>query len=187
MFLVCVLALLCIGSANTLPTVKSVDLQKYAGLWYQIADYPQSYELNGCSDCVTAKYSINSDQTLGIFNSAQGGTKNCSTSGFAKNLDQAKQGQLKVRFTFIPSFIPDLLLPDYWIVELGPLNAQSLYSWSIVSNPDQTSCYLLARTPSIPDNEIAELKTKLINYGFDLGKLKFTNQDVNKCHYSERM
>jgi apolipoprotein D and lipocalin family protein len=169
-----------------LPTVASLDAQKYAGLWYQIADYPQSYELAGCSDCVTAKYTLNPDKSIGVFNSATG-TKNCSITGSGKNLNPSKPGELKIRFSFIPNFVPDVNLPDYWIVELGPLNAQSLYSWSIVSKPDRKDLYLLSRTPSLPADEISALKTKLINYGFDLGKLKFTNQDVNKCHYSERM
>jgi apolipoprotein D and lipocalin family protein len=159
-----------------LPTASAVDLFKYSGLWYQIADYPQSYELAGCSDCIIAKYTLNPDKTLGVFNSGSG-TRNCSTSGAAKVLDPSKPGRLKVRFSFIPSDVPDSNLPDYWIVELGPLTAQNLYSWSIVSKPDRSTCYLLARTPSLPSDETAALKKKLVDYGFDLQKLKWTNQD----------
>ena len=41
---------------QSLQTVPRVDLQKYAGKWYEIASFPQSFQ-KGCY-CTTAEYTL---------------------------------------------------------------------------------------------------------------------------------
>lgn len=54
------------ASDSTPPTVPSVDLDRYAGLWYEIARYPNGFERN-CTG-VTAEYGLNSDGTVLVTN-----------------------------------------------------------------------------------------------------------------------
>ena len=42
--------------AQSLQTVPNVDLNKYAGKWYEIASYPQRFQ-KGCH-CTTAEYTL---------------------------------------------------------------------------------------------------------------------------------
>jgi apolipoprotein D and lipocalin family protein len=44
------------SSIPSLQTVAQVDLQKYAGKWYEIASIPQSFQ-RGCH-CTTAEYTL---------------------------------------------------------------------------------------------------------------------------------
>ena len=44
------------AQSQTLETVPNVDLNKYAGKWYEIASYPQRFQ-KGCH-CTTAEYTL---------------------------------------------------------------------------------------------------------------------------------
>jgi apolipoprotein D and lipocalin family protein len=43
-------------TSQSLQTVPSVDLNQYAGKWYEIASFPQRFQ-KGCQ-CTTAEYSL---------------------------------------------------------------------------------------------------------------------------------
>jgi len=54
---------------NTKPiAVESIDINKYAGKWYEIAHLPMFFQRN-CVANTTANYSINADKTVGVLNS----------------------------------------------------------------------------------------------------------------------
>lgn len=50
-------------------TVDAVDLTRYAGTWYEIARYPNSFEKN----CIETKatYGLNEDGTVSVVNASQ--------------------------------------------------------------------------------------------------------------------
>ncbi|ANS23129.1 membrane protein, partial [Acinetobacter baumannii PR07] len=43
-------------------------MQKYAGKWYEIAHLPMYFQRK-CIANITAQYSVNADQTIGVLNS----------------------------------------------------------------------------------------------------------------------
>ncbi len=53
-------------------TVSGFDLDRYLGLWYEIARYPFSFE-NGCAG-VTAEYAMKPDGKVRVVNSCREGT-----------------------------------------------------------------------------------------------------------------
>lgn len=53
-------------------TEASVDLARYAGRWYEIARFPNSFE-EGCAG-VTADYTLKDDGTVGVVNTAKAGS-----------------------------------------------------------------------------------------------------------------
>ena len=57
------------GGDKPLATVDQVDLQRYAGTWYEIARLPQWFQ-RGCYDS-TATYSLNDDGTVKVVNRCQ--------------------------------------------------------------------------------------------------------------------
>ncbi len=137
LFLVGSMIAACMASAPK--TVSSVDLDKYYGNWYQLADYPQFYEAFGCKLCTTAQYSPNSDGTIAVLNKAfySVGGRSCITKGSARAPNAAEPAKLKVKFF-------NLFEADYWIVELGPVNDDGLYSYALVSNANKSSLYILS-------------------------------------------
>ena len=178
-----VLVLVCVGMVLgqpeplPLPTVSTVNLTAYSGLWYQIAGIPQFYEII-CDRCTTAEYTVLNESTIGIVNTASsrfGYLSICKITGTATIPDLNEPAKLKVQFSSFPT--PPA---DYWIVELGEINAAGKYSWAIVSGPERRSLFLLAREREIDEQLYSDLMAKIKSYGFDLADIVKTNQN-SRC------
>jgi len=52
-------------------TVSSVDLQKYIGLWYEIAKIPNSFQ-RSCACNTTATYKLREDGRIDVINRCMG-------------------------------------------------------------------------------------------------------------------
>jgi apolipoprotein D and lipocalin family protein len=151
---------------NELSTVPHVDLHRYAGLWYEIARYPNVFQSDSAVN-VTARYILMNHGKLHVINSEQepdGEAKHVEGVAYPEDATNAK---LKVDFGFgIPG--------DYWIVYLN-----SDYTVSVVSNPLRTHLWILSKTPTM-DRKTYRRLTMYLNkeLAFDtyrLVKTKHTN------------
>ncbi len=152
---------------GTSPTpVAEVDIERYMGLWYEIASYPAPFQL-GCTN-TTAEYALRDDGTVTVRNCCDlltpGGFENC-ISGSARAVDPATNAQLKVSFGFGEG--------DYWIIELD-----DDYQWAVVSEPGRRLLWILARTPQIDDATYMSILERISEQGFDLGRLNRTTQQA---------
>jgi apolipoprotein D and lipocalin family protein len=94
----------------------------------------------------------------------------CSTAGTATIPDPAQPAKLKVKLDSGFGRVA-----DYWVVEVGP-EENGKYSWSIVTNAQQSSLFILFRTRT-PDGALySAVIEKVKGYGFDLSKIKKTPQ-----------
>ena len=75
----------CGGDNKPLATVDQVDLQRYAGTWYEIARLPQWFQ-RGCYDS-TATYSLNDDDTVKVVNRCQREGDEASGEGLEPSLE----------------------------------------------------------------------------------------------------
>ncbi|MCC9137134.1 lipocalin family protein [Pontibacter silvestris] len=159
----------CSNSHPPLETVPHVDLDRYMGIWYEIAALPQRYE-KGCH-CVIAEYKLNPEGYVNVINS-------CRKGGPNKKLDQAEgkaflvegsnNSKLKVQF-----FWP--FKGDYWILELAPD-----YSYAMVGSPDRESLWFLSRSPAISEELYNRLVKQAKSKGFPVEKLRMTDQSCFK-------
>ena len=150
---------------DPLPTVASVDLERYLGIWYEIARLPQSFE----KDCVgvTATYGLKPNGNISVLNSCHKGTldgKLTAAKGYGKVVDHRTNAKLKVTF-FWPFF------GDYWILELG-----DNYEYAVVGSPDRKSFWILSRTTGFDDKLLNEIVARFSSLGFDLSTLYLTPQ-----------
>ncbi len=106
-------------------TVAEVDLTRYAGTWYEIARYPNSFEKN----CIntTATYGLNDDGTVSVVNE-------CTNS----ETGETKRAEGTAR-KFAPDWVP-FAWGDYWILAL-----EADYSAALVGSPDGKYLWILAR------------------------------------------
>ena len=148
-----------------LKTVLYVDLDRYAGLWYEIARLPASFE----QDCegVTARYTLRPDGKLTVVNvchkfSPDGEVK--KVEGTARVVDPETNAKLKVSF-----FWP--FEGDYWILALDPD-----YQFALVGEPSREKLWLLSRTPDMPGDVRALLIQEGRKKGFPVEDLLFTEQ-----------
>ena len=153
------IALGCYGCEQTatLKTVKSVDLQRYAGTWYEIASYPQFFE-RGCTN-VKATYTAKEGFIEVVNQSVKDGKPN-DIKGKAFIVEKSGNAKLKVQF-----FWP--FKGDYWIIDLA-----EDYSWALVSDPKQKTLWILSRTPHMLDSTYNILIDRLIVKGFDRNKIE---------------
>ena len=170
MIFIFISALSTLGCPQLLPpeTVEFVDLERYTGLWYEIARYDNP----GDEDlvAVTAEYTLNDDGTLQILNRGLVGDLDgpcTSTEGIARVVDESN-AKLKVRLTRpkIPceSF-------EYWIIDLG-----EYYAYSVVSDSRKNSLYILSRKPTIEASTYQDLIESLTERGFDPERIVRTPQ-----------
>src|SRR5512133_296277 len=83
--------------------VAALDLQRYAGTWYEIARYPNFFQ-KSCAGDVTATYELRPDGRVGVLNRCRraDGTIN-QASGEARAVEGGGNARLKVRFA--PSWL----------------------------------------------------------------------------------
>ena len=151
--------------AAEVEAVDRVDLDRYLGLWYEIASFPAWFQ-RGCTG-VTAEYSIRDDSLIDVVNSCRKGSldgKLKQSKGRAKVVDTETNARLKVSF-FGPFW------GDYWIIGLDPD-----YQWAVVGVPSRRYLWILSRTPTIDEDLYKRILEPLPGMGYDLSKLDKTEQ-----------
>lgn len=156
-------------SAAPLPTVDHVDLQRYLGKWYEIASIPQFFQKQ-CVGDVTAEYAMDGDN-IAVTNSCQTAKGERSVAhGQARVVDKVSQSKLEV--TFVKLFGWRYLFGgDYWIIDLAPD-----YHYAVIGHPDRTYAWILASTPSLPKQELADIAARMQANGYDTCMLLTTVQ-----------
>ena len=148
-----------------LSVVDMVDLDRYAGRWYEIARYPNSFE-RGCVG-VTADYTPRDDGRIEVvntcFESSLEGRERV-IRGTARVVDATTNAKLKVSF-----FWP--FEGDYWIIDLA-----EDYSYAVVGSPDRQFLWILSRTPAMDDGLYEQILDTLPERGFDPELLEIVPQ-----------
>ena len=167
------LGLVCGAQAQEVKTVPSVDLDRYAGRWYEIARFPTVFQKK-CVGDVTAEYARRADGKITVTNRCrvEGGQID-QALGVAQTVAGSGNAKLKVRFT------PDWLawLPigwgDYWIIALAPD-----YSHAVVSDSRREYLWVLARTPLMAEQDYQAAVRQAAEQGFAVGKLVRTRHGM---------
>ena len=147
-------------------TVSHVDVDRYLGLWYEIARFPNSFQ-KGC-DSATAEYSLVSEGTLRVFNtclSSKNGEAR-TADGEAKIADRNTNAKLKV--TFLPKWLRflNIGLANYWIIDLDVD-----YRWVVVSEPSRKFMWILSREPQMSQDVYEGILKRAQEQDLDVSKL----------------
>jgi apolipoprotein D and lipocalin family protein len=148
-------------------TVASVDLQRYAGLWYELAKIPNRFQRK-CASGTTAEYVVREDGMIGVVNrcvEADGGV--IEASGVARVVDVGTRAKLEVSFVRFFGF--QLFWGDYWIIGLGPE-----YEYAVIGHPYRRYGWVLARSSALSAEQWAEVNTILREQGYDRDDFEMT-------------
>lgn len=157
---------------SSLQVVPAVDLNRYAGTWYEIARLPNRFQKQ-CTGDVMATYTLLEDGDIrvvnrcrkenGEFDEAEGRARRASADG--------PDTKLKVRFApAILSFLP-FVWGDYWIIDLAPD-----YSYAVVGEPDRKYLWVLSRTRTMDETTFLAVLDRIKKQGYDLTDLLRTTQ-----------
>lgn len=151
--------------AQPLQTVPYVDLNRYAGVWYEIASYPQRFQ-KGCTH-TTAEYSLSDKGYLIVENLCKKDSLNGRDSYIkGKAFVEPNSGNSKLKVQFFWPFTG-----KYWIIDLA-----DDYSYAVVSHPNRKYLWILSRTPRMNEEVYGKILKKLNKMDFDTTKLLLTKQ-----------
>lgn len=154
-------------AGNQKPTVVSeVDLNKYAGSWYEIARLPNYFERK--LKCTSATYTLREDGKIQVVNKGhyiKEPEKTSSVKGIARIPDKSQPAKLKVQF-----FWP--FAGDYWIMYLD-----REYRYALIGDPSLKYLWILSREKTMDEETYNMLKKKAIDNGYDISSLIRVEQD----------
>jgi apolipoprotein D and lipocalin family protein len=152
----------CTGASGPpLRTVERVDLERYAGTWYEIASFPTRFQ-RGCTG-TTATYGLRDDGRVSVRNRCVRDGGESAIEGVAWATDESN-ARLRVRF-----FWP--FAGDYQVIALDPD-----YRWAVVGHPNRGYLWILSRAPRIEDALYRELVARAEAQGFEGSRLVRTPQ-----------
>ena len=154
------------GCAPAPETVPTVDLNRYVGLWYQVAGYPFG-PTDGMVG-ITAEYALREDGKVSVLNRGYMGSFDGpleSIEGVARVVDPESNAKLAVTF---PSVFFGLFEGQYWIIDLDAED----YSYAVVSDPLRFTLFILTREPIVEEAFLDELIADLGARGFDTGRIE---------------
>jgi apolipoprotein D and lipocalin family protein len=165
------------------PIVKTVDqleLERYFGKWYEIVRIENEFQI-GCR-ATTAEYSQNEDQTLQVTKSCLVGdgsqTRIKRANGRAWIDDSSSNAKMKVSFVRFLGWWK-MFAVDHWILELGPVNEQGQYSFSLVGSKDRKYGWILSREPEMSEATLHEVFALAERQGYDRAQFRRTDQSAN--------
>jgi apolipoprotein D and lipocalin family protein len=145
-----------------LKTVKQVDLNRYVGLWYEIAKIPNSFQ-DQCAYGTTAEYKLDKDGDIVVINSCYNEDGEIDIAdGVANVVDKKTNSKLEVSFVSFLGIRP--FWGDYWIIGLD-----ENYEWAVIGTPNRKYGWVLSRTPSLPDETMQKI--------FEILKSQYYNPD----------
>jgi apolipoprotein D and lipocalin family protein len=153
-------------SQKPLSVVSEVDLNRYKGLWYEIARLPNYFERK--LKCTSATYNLREDGKITVINQGNYITepqKSTSSKGVAWVPDKNSPAKLKVQF-----FWP--FSGDYWIMYLD-----KEYRYVLVGDPDLKYLWILSREKNMDEATYTMLLKKATDNGYNVKPIIRVEQD----------
>lgn len=145
--------------------VDQVDIQRYAGKWYEIAHLPMYFQRK-CVSNISAQDTVNADQTMGVLNSCRiENGEMISSEGVAY---PQNQGNSKLKVSFLPPglrWIP-FTKGHYWVLRVDPE-----YKVALVGGPSTKYLWILSREPQLDEATYQSYLDTAKYYGYDITKL----------------
>lgn len=153
-----------------LATNGAVDLDRYAGLWYQIARFPNSAE-KGCVG-VTAEYLPQPSGELKVISTCRDSLRRGAAFATSQGLATPDSpDNARLRISYMPG-VP-FTESDYWILDVTPD-----YEIAVIGSPGGKLGWVLARDPSISESDLNRSYEVLRRNGYDPRFMTLTPQRI---------
>jgi apolipoprotein D and lipocalin family protein len=144
-----------------LETVPRVDLERFQGDWYVIANIPTSIE-KGAHGAVES-YRLAADGTVETTftfrkGSFDGPRKTYRPRGFVRNRETNAEWGMQFVWPFKAEYLVVWLDPGYRVTVIG--------------RSARDHVWIMARTPSIPEDEYARIVAFLAERGYDVSRIE---------------
>jgi len=154
-----------------LHTVEKVELDKYLGVWYEVARKPMYFQ-NKCDRDVSATYTLNENGNIGVDNRCytKDGQLNQSVGeAFIQNAPF----NTKLKVSFLPESVRWLPVGrgDYWVLKID-----DAYQTVLVGEPRRRYLWVLSRSAQPDQAVVKEYLDYAQSIGYDIGDVIHTKQ-----------
>ena len=164
--LLCTLPLISCSSDVDNTPVERFDLNRYLGVWYEVARYNHSFERG--MDNTMAEYILQDDGTVAVINSGWKNGKFKVAEGKAKYPNPTgKPGALKVSFFL------------FFYSEYNIMLVDENYQLSLVGSKSDNYLWILSRTPEADPVLLEIMLDEAESRGYDTSKLIWVDQSRN--------
>jgi apolipoprotein D and lipocalin family protein len=161
-----------VAASAPVQPVAAVDVERYMGLWYSIASIPTTFERQ-CIQGTTAEYTLLENGKIQVVNTCYDADGNPDVArGRAWVPDPQEPARLKVSFVRFLGFW--WFGAPYWIIDLA-----EDYSYAVVGHPSRKYGWILSRTPTLPDDVLAGIVSRLEAQGYDFGDFRKIDQSMH--------
>ncbi|SRR5690606_28190985 len=149
----------CVSIPEKAEPVSNFDVNKYKGLWYEIARIDFKHERN--MDNVTAQYSLNDDGSIKVLNSGYDYKKEKWEKAEGKAKFRGKKDIAALKVSFFGPFYS-----GYNVIALD-----DNYQYALVAGKDLDYLWILSRTTEIPEDVKNNYLEKAKKIGYDTTQL----------------
>lgn len=152
-----------------LESVPTLDVARYMGRWYEVANYPNRFQKDCARDTTAIYRQLDAEQIEVTNQCVDAAGKQDGVVGLARSADAP--ARLKVRFA--PAWLSWLpwVWGDYWVIELA-----DDYRYAVVGTPSRDYLWILSRTPTLAPADEQTILAQLPKHGYDAAKLVRTPQ-----------
>lgn len=140
-------------------TVERIELDRYMGDWYVIANIPNRAERN-CVDSIES-YELRTDGRINNRFACRNGSFEAPMESrldtIATVYDKTTNAEWRVRFYMVPV--------KYLVIDLD-----SAYQWAVVGHPSRDLGWVLARTKTLSEETYSGILERLKQQGYDVSK-----------------
>lgn len=147
---------------NAGETVSHVNLPRFMGTWYVIANVPTWFETEACNAVERYVWNAKEDRIDVDYThhekTPDGPLKSFPQKAWVVNKDTNAEWRIRPLWP---------LLFAYLVVDVAPD-----YSWTIIGVPDKKHFWIMARTPSMDASVLEQLIEKMKARGYETAKLR---------------
>jgi apolipoprotein D and lipocalin family protein len=149
-----------------------VDLQRFAGAWYELARLPSSDFQSACNSDIVDRYTLRKDGSFDLVSSCLTPTGKPQTET-GRAWPVPARGGLTLRVSYMPAWLQ-------WLpVKRGELSVVMLephYQYAVLGDRDGQRLTLLSRTPALPPEQLSRIVDRLAAQGYPARQLVLTHQ-----------
>jgi apolipoprotein D and lipocalin family protein len=148
-------------------SVAKVDLQRFAGQWFELAHLPNRLQADCVSD-TTATYHPQPDGSVEVVNRCREGLEKWNVAEGRAFRAKGDTSGARLKVTFLPDWLQWIPLGrgDYWVVMLDPD-----YRYTVVSEPSRKNLWIMSRTQTLDPALYKAIVESLRAAGYPVDKL----------------
>ncbi|MGE8561330.1 MAG: lipocalin family protein [Acinetobacter sp.] len=163
------MATMAYAQTKSLHTVEKVELDRYLGVWYEVARKPMYFQ-NKCDRDVTATYTLNENGNVGVDNrcySKDGKLNQSVGEAFIQNAPF----NTKLKVSFLPEAVRWLPVGrgDYWVLKID-----DDYQTVLVGEPRRRYLWVLSRSAQPDQAVVKEYLDYAQSVGYDISDVIHT-------------